>query len=354
MQSVKIGILGAGAISRNHIKGCTSHKQAEVVAICDQSRERAKEVADEFDLKTVYTDAKELFADPNIDAVSIALPNFLHRDMAVAALSAGKHVSLDKPFALNAAEAREVVDTAEKHGKVFMLGMNWRFNPDSQIARALVARGDIGHVYHAKCCWRRRSGSPRFGTWFTQKELAGGGALLDIGVHFLDLCLYVMDNFEPVAVSGAAYTNFGNRGIGEGGWGHSDTTETGFDVDDFGTGLIKFANGATAALDASWVMHQEEKQVVQCQAFGTEGGVAAHGPVKLFRFAQAAGEYEVVTPQDVKLRFPKCNRFCNWLDVILGEDELGVKPHEALAVQRILDGIYESSRSGREVRLDQD
>lgn len=350
MNRIKVGIIGAGAIGSDHAGGVAKHKDAEVVAVADLSEVRARELAAKFNIARVYTSARDLIADRDIGAVTIAVPNKFHAEYAIAALKAGKHVCLDKPFALNAVEAKRVLDAAKAAKKVFMLGMNWRFNHDVQVVRELVRRGDVGEVYHAKTYVLRRTGSPKFGTWFTRKDLAGGGALLDIGVHFLDGCLFVIDNFEPVTVLGSVYTKFGNRGIGEGGWGKSDVGKHVFDVDDFGTALIKMKNGATVTLDASWVLHMEEPNRMNMEVFGTDGG-AKVCPAKLLRFGKNKGEYEVVAPQGVKIRYPHCNRFHNWLDAILGADEPAVKPAEMLAVQKILDAIYLSSKTGKEVRI---
>ena len=350
MTTIRVGIIGAGAIARNHVNGINGHAKAEVVAIADKSEARAKAVAKEAGVQRVYTSARQLIADKDIDAVSICLPNKFHAPCAIAALEAGKHVSLDKPFALSATEARAVLAAAKKKRRVFTLGMNWRFTPGAQRLKAMVTRGDLGDVYHAKAFMRRRHSSPVFGTWFCRKSLSGGGALLDIGVHVLDACLYAIDNFEPVTVSGATYTKFGNRGIGEGGWGHSDPGKHVFDVDDFGSAFIKMKNGATVCLDASWVLHQEEPGRQNVELFGTEAG-ASMMPLKLFRFGKRKGEYEVIEPQGLPLRYPHGDRFHNWLDAIVGDDTLEVKPEQALAIQKILDAIYLSSKSGKEVRI---
>ncbi|MDA1044292.1 MAG: Gfo/Idh/MocA family oxidoreductase, partial [Verrucomicrobia bacterium] len=217
MAKLKIGMIGAGAISRSHCHGVNSHPDAEMVAIADINAKRRNAVKKEYGIAKGYASVKEILADDELDAVCIGLPNYLHAPTAIAAFEAGKHVLLDKPFALNIDEAKAVVAASKKAGKVFTVGMNQRFPANAQTVRALVKRGDIGKIYHARAFWRRRAGAPKFGTWFGDKRQAGGGCLLDIGVHLLDLCLFTMDNFEPVSASGAVYTKFGNRGLGEGG-----------------------------------------------------------------------------------------------------------------------------------------
>ncbi len=350
MGTLQVGMIGAGAIANSHCDGINKHPQAKVVAVADTSKERVTALAVKFNIAKVYAKWEELVADRDIDAVSIALPNALHAPVALAALKAGKHVILDKPFAMNQKEATAVIAAAKKAHKTFMLGMNQRFSREAQTLKVVASRGDLGEIYHAKAYWLRRTGSPKFGTWFTRKDLSGGGCLLDIGVHMLDLCLHLMGNFKPVAVSGATYTKFGHRGIGEGGWGMSDRGAPVFDVDDFATALIKFQNGATVELNSSWVLHMDQPNKNNVELFGADGGASVN-PLRVFRFGKNKGEYEVVEPQNVKIAYPHMNRFVNWVDVILSNDKPMCTPDESLAVQKILDAVYLSSKSGKEVRI---
>lgn len=350
MKTIKVGVIGAGAISRVHIQSINSHRYGEVIAIADTSEKRARKMAGEFNITRIYSSARELINDKDIDAVTIAVPNKFHASYAIAALNAGKHVCLEKPFAMNAGEARRVIDAVKAKRKIFTLGMNWRFKEDSQIVRKLVKRGDIGQVYHAKSIITSRLGSPKFGTWFCRKDMSGGGAMMDIGVHYLDLCLYLIDNFKPVAVSSATYSKLGPRGIGEGGWGMSDPGKPVFNVDDFGTAMIRMKNDTTITLDAAWILHQEDPGLAIVKLYGTEGG-ASTSPAKLFRLGRGRGKYKVMEPRGIKIRYPHCDRFHNWLDAIAKEDELEVKLDQALTVQKILDAIYVSSRTKKEVRI---
>lgn len=351
MSNLKVGVIGAGAISPSHCRGTINHQKAELVAIADASEERAGDLQKEYDIPKLYTSIEDLVADKDIDAVTIGLPTFLHASSAIAALEADKHVFLDKPFAMNRQEATQVVQTAKDNGKIFCVGMNQRFARDSQTIKTIASRGDLGEVYHGKAYWLRRSGIPRLGTWFGSKERSGGGALLDIGVHMLDLCLSLMDNFEPEAVSGFSYTKFGNRGLGEGGWGKSEREDITFDVDDFSGALIKLSGGATVMLEVSWARHQEVHNTHNVELFGTEGGAKAY-PAKVFRYSSTPGEYDVVEPQGVPIRYQHADRVQNWLDAILGDDELECKPEQSLAVQKIIDAIYDSAATGREIIID--
>ena len=349
--TLKIGMIGAGAIADDHCTAINRYDGASVAAVAEINPQRRNALKQRHSIAKAYEKWQDLLADADLDAVAIALPNALHAPVSLAALGAGKHVLLDKPFALNYAEARQVVEAAKRNRKLLMLGMNQRYRQDAQMLKAIVARGELGEIYHAKAFWCRRAGSPKFGTWFVNKQLSGGGCMLDIGVHFLDLALFLVDNWKPASVSGKVYTKFGNRGIGEGGWGKSDRNKKlVFDVDDFATALIKFRNDMTLELNISWVIHQEQKDRNNVQLFGTDAG-AELAPLKLFRQSAKPGEYEVVAPQNVKIPHRFENRQFNWLDAIIGKDKPLCTVEQSLVVQKILDGIYASSASGREVRL---
>jgi predicted dehydrogenase len=348
--TIRFGLIGAGQIAYPSAASIASHPHGSVVAAQDLNPERLGKLCRECDIPRSFATSEELLASDEVDAVYIAVPNKFHAPLARQALEAGKHVVLEKPFAFNQAEASEVVEAARQAGKVFTLGMNMRYREDSQKIRSLVESGDLGEIYHAKAFWFRRSGIPKLGTWFGKHELSGGGSLYDIGVHLLDLCLFAKGSFEPVSVSGATYTKFGNRGLGEGNWGHSDREHTDFDVDDFASALLRFADGSTVTLDVSWAGHAEEANRNDVHLYGTEAGARLF-PAKLFRFDPDGGEYQVIEDPEASLICAP-DRFHNFINHLVDGEALLVTAEEALAVQRILDAIAASSRLGREVRLD--
>ncbi len=350
MKTVRFGFIGAGGIATHSARAVGSHENGEVIAVQDLSEERCQALAKQFEIRHTYSKAADLFANKDVDAVYIAVPNKFHAALAIEALEAGKAVVLEKPFAMNLAEAEAVAVAAQKAGQPLMLGMNQRFRAESQKLRALTEAHFFGEIYHAKATWQRRTGIPRMGTWFVSKELAGGGCLCDIGVHLLDLCLFLMDNFEPVSVSGQTYTKFGNRGLGEGGWGKSDIGDIKFDVDDFASAFIRMANGATVNLQVSWACHDREPNRMGVQLFGTEAG-ASSSPLELYQNLPTPGGYQVSTVVETKIAYPHCDRFHNFINHILEGEPLCVTIEQALTVQKILDAIAESSRSGREVVL---
>jgi predicted dehydrogenase len=351
LSEVRFGFIGAGQIAYYAAEAVMRHPDARLIGIQDLSLDRLKTMQKKYSLQYAHEKVEDLLANKSIDAVYIAVPNKFHIPLTIQALEAGKHVLLEKPFAMNAEEATKAIAIAEKAGLVLTLGMNQRFTADSQKIKRLVNQGVLGEIYHAKAYWVRRTGIPKLGTWFGNREVAGGGCLYDIGVHMLDLCLYTINNFEAVSVTGATYTKFGNRGLGEGNWGLSDRMDAPFDVDDFATALIRLANGATVSLDTSWACHQAVNNREGVDLFGTEGGASLR-PAKLFRgSAGLPATYEIVDELKVALQMPHQDRFHNFINHLLGKEELCVTAQQALAVQKILDAIAESSRTGKEVCL---
>ena len=344
---VRFGIIGTGGVAGGGARDLIENRDAELIAVADPSAERRAAFGERFGVPNVLESAEQLLAIEAVDAVYIAVPNYLHVPLAAQALNAGKHVILEKPLALSRADAEPLVEAARGSDKHFMLGMNQRFTPQVQRAHQLVAQGRIGRAYHCKTYWRRRAGIPGIGSWFTRKTLSGGGGLLDIGVHMLDNALYILGDFEVHSVSGAIYREFGPLGAGEGGWGKSERAGAEFDVDDFATAMIKLAGGATVLIDAVWAMHNERKSEMNIELYGSEGAIDTYGE-KLFR--QHGSEYHAIESPDAgPLTYPHTSRFHHFVNAILGREELCVSLDQALAVQRVIDAIYASAASGREV-----
>jgi predicted dehydrogenase len=346
--SFNVAVIGAGAIGLDHIASFQSHKAASVVALAETSEERGRQAAERFRIPEVTTDYRELLARADIDVFSIALPNHLHAAVALAALRAGKHVMLEKPMTTDARSAARLVAEAQKSGLLLMVGQNDRFSTGVQTAKQVITKGALGEVYHGRTFWRRRAGIPRIGSWFTQRKFAGGGCLYDIGVHALDRCLFLMGEFDAAVVSGRTFGKFGPRGLGEGGWGKGEIDPgRPFDVDDFAVALITLRSGRTVSLEASWASHQAEDDLNSTELFGTEAGLRLN-PLRLFRPGPTGYLSEEIRPRP-NLVAP--NRMYHFIECLLGREKPFVKASESLAVQRILDAIYLSSKSGREVRI---
>ncbi|MBX3707561.1 MAG: Gfo/Idh/MocA family oxidoreductase [Pseudomonadales bacterium] len=350
MAAIRFGLIGAGGIAEYTARELAGHPDAAIVAVADPSEPRARALADRFGVPAVLAHHEALLVRDDVDAVYVAVPNSLHAPLACAALEHGKHVLLEKPFAMNATEATAVAAAAERNDRVLMLGMNQRFDPAVQRARALVEQGSLGAVYHTRAFWRRRAGIPRIGSWFTSRAAAGGGALLDIGVHMLDATLHILGEFEPASVTGAAFTRFGNRGLGDGSWGRSERSFDTFDVDDFATALIRMKSGAVVSLDAAWALHQEAMEERGIELYGEDAGLSVFGN----RLYQRDADRSFVTRQGLPagpLAFPHASRVHHFVNVLLGREAPVVTVAQSLAVQRILDAIYTSARTGAEVRL---
>jgi len=344
----KVAVIGAGGIGQDHVASFRLHPDVQVVAIADVNPERGKELADRFGVPEFVLNYKDLLVRTDIDVISIALPNYLHAPVALDALRAGKHVMLDKPMATNAKDGGRLVAEAKRRGVLFMVGQNFRFNNDTQTAKHVVAQGTLGDIYHAKTSWSRRAGIPRIGSWFTQKKYAGGGCTYDIGVHALDRCLYLMGEFDAAAVSGQTYAKFGPRGQGNGNWGKSEIDPgRPFDVDDLSIALIKLKSGRTVLLETSWAAHGPLVDVNSTQLFGTEAGLILP-PVQLFRQTKGGYSSQVIDPVPPAVDL---NRMVHFIDCLLGRAKPFIKNAESVAVQKILDAIYQSAATGREVRI---
>ncbi|HEX9997578.1 MAG TPA: Gfo/Idh/MocA family oxidoreductase [Abditibacterium sp.] len=342
-----VAVIGAGAIGFNHIESFQCHPDAKVVALAETSPERGREAADKYGVPELVTDYKVLLGRDDIDVISIALPNFLHAPVGLEALQAGKNVMIDKPMATNAADAAKLVEEAKKQGKLLMVGQNYRMSPEVQTAKQLILRGDLGEVYHANTHILRRSGIPRIGSWFTQTKFAGGGATYDIGVHALDRALYLMGEFDAASVSGQTYAKFGPRGLGDGSWGKGEIDPNKpFDVDDFSIALIKLKSGRTVLLRASWAANLDQGD--RTELLGTEAGLQLSPLQKLHNTPDG---YKIEDVEDLPALVDS-NRMAHFINVLQGKEEAFVKPEESLALQKILDAIYESSRTGREVVID--
>lgn len=345
---VNCAVLGAGAIGLKHIESFLGHRSARVTAVAETSLERGREAATKFGIADVVADYRALLRRPDIHAVSIALPNHLHAPVALDALRAGKHVLLDKPMATNARDAAQLVREAQRRGLLLLVGQNIRFAPEVQTARKLVLDGELGEVYHAKTAWTRRAGIPRIGSWFTQKKFAGGGCCYDVGAHALDRALYLLGEFEAVAVSGQTFSQLGPRGLGEGSWGKGEIDpDKPFDVEDLAVALIKLRSGRTVLLETSWAAHQGIADYNGTQLFGTLGGLSVPD-LQLFRPGRLGYTIETVKGA---AHFADPNRMVHFIDCLLGKATPFVPATESLAVQRILDAIYRSAVTGREIRL---
>lgn len=348
MRKIRIGIIGTGGIATGaHIPGYKAlGDQVELVACADVNAERAQKVAQEHGFQRAYGDPKEMLAREDLDAVSICTPNKFHAELSIAALQAGCHVLCEKPPAMNAAEVEAMAAAARQAGRVLTFGFHHRFNPNVQAAKRFVDGGELGEIYNGRVTAIRRRGIPSWGV-FTNKELQGGGPLIDIGVHMLDSALWLMGYPEPDKVFGVTHTRLGTRKPGAAPWGPWDYQN--YQVEDMATALIRFRNGATLLLETCFIANIEPMDEMNVRLQGTEGGLNLY-PFKVFK--EMHGTLVDLTaawlPQNVKAHHEEIAHFVR---VVRGEAEPVCQVHEALILQRIVDAIYRSAETGELVAV---
>ena len=279
MKKLKIGIIGCGGIANNkHMPALSKlSDKCEMIAFCDQDVERAQKAAAQYgtaDAK-VYSDYKELLANPEVEVVHVLTPNVAHAPITVAAFEAGKHVMCEKPMAHTSADAKKMLDAWKKSGKKFTIGYQNRFRPEIQMLHKACENGELGEIYFAKAHAIRRRAVPTWGV-FPNKALQGGGPLIDIGTHALDLTLWMMDNYKPVSVTGQVFYKLGNlpqatEGNMFGPW----DPET-YEVEDSAFGMIKFENGAAIQLEAAWAINMQTSREASTTLCGTKAGAEVY------------------------------------------------------------------------------
>ncbi|WP_409342957.1 Gfo/Idh/MocA family protein [Paenibacillus sp. MBLB4367] len=325
----------------------------ELVALCDTDQEKAEKTAKEFGIPAFYTDYRELLQRNDIDAVDICTPNLYHSIIAIAALQAGKHVFCEKPDAVNPEEAQKMADAASSSGKILMVMRNNRFTPAAQYLKRFIGEGHMGDLYTGRCGWIRRRGIPGKGGWFTTKELSGGGPLIDLGVHFIDLAVWFMGNPKPIAVSGATYTKFADNEQSDSVHSvYGERKENGvFDVEDLATGFIRFDNGASLQIEFSWASNiGEEMNFVELR--GTKAGFSLKRN-ELQLFSESAGQLINTVPvfKPNELADPHGEHLKHFIDCVKQRAEPIIRPEHGVDTIKILSAIYESAKTGMEVRM---
>ncbi len=343
---VKVGIIGTGGIARGaHLPAYQKVPNVEIVAVSDVVEEATQSAAAQFNVPHVFTDFQKMLEMDEIDAVSVCTPNFMHAKASIAALEAGKHVLCEKPLALNAKEGQAMVDTAKRTGKKLMCGLNNRLRGDAQALKRFAEAGYLGDVYYARAQALRRRGIPGWGV-FIDKEKQGGGPLIDIGVHILDLALFIIGHPKPVAVSGQTYVKFGHRKDVVGLMGQWDTKK--FTVEDFAVGLVRFENGMTLTLESSFCANIEQREIFNFTLLGDKGGCQLD-PVKMF--SEVNKTLIDMTPVHLPQVRTHEREIQLFIEAIREDKPVPIPAEEALMVTKILDGIYESSEKGKEVRI---
>ena len=352
MEKVKIAMIGAGNIANTHLASYVKLPNVEIYAACDINESRLNETCDKFGIERRYTDLDKMLAElPELDAADVCVWNVNHASCSIKALDAGLHVLCEKPMAYSAKEAEAMKEAADRNGKLLMIGFVLRFSDDAKIAMDFIEKGYLGDIYYAKAQYVRRHGNP--GGWFADKARSGGGPIIDLGVHVIDLTRYLMGNPKPVSVYAVASNRLGDRKyIKTGpGWVPEDAKEDDVcTVEDFATALIRYDNGASTFLETSYDINGED--IGKKQLFGTKGGMDLSNGVKLYT---TVNDYLA----DIDVKTANFNggqdmfvaEMAHFVDCVKNGTECLAKAEDGITVMKILDAIYESARTGHEVIL---
>ena len=354
---VNVGIIGCGGIANGkHMPNLAKVKEVRMVAFCDLKIERAQKAAEQYgtpDAK-VYTDYKELLKDESIEVVHVLTPNREHADITIDALYAGKHVMCEKPMAKSAADAKRMVEAAEATGKKLTIGYQHRQKPQSQYAKTVIENGDLGEIYYANCLAIRRRGTPNWGV-FLDEDAQGGGPIIDIATHSLDLTLYLMNNYEPRLVMGKTHKKMEHPEAANP-WGDKGVSTT--SLEEAACAYIEMKNGATIMLETSWALNTAEPiQEGSCVLCGTKAGLQ----IKNNQLVINKVEYDRMVKTDVDTssggvafysgasKDSAAVEAANWIRCIIEDTDPVVLPRQAYVVSQILEAIYTSSKTGQPV-----
>ncbi len=350
MEKIKVGIIGAGSISDCHIAGYKALENVELYAVCDINEQRAFNCSKKNDIKHVFTDYNEMLKLGELDAVSICTWNSVHAPATIAALKAGKHVLCEKPMAVNTEEALEMEKAAKDAGKVLMIGFVRRFGNDAKVLKDFIDNGMMGDIYYTKASYLRRFGCP--GGWFGDKKRSGGGPLIDLGVHVIDLVRFLMNKPKAVSVTGATFDKLGTRSNikQEKTYVAADAGNI-FDVEDMAVAMIRFDNGAVLHVETSFSLNIK-KDIGGIELYGSKSG--AKLDPKLEFYSEMNNYLVDITPaHDTALSFNGLfeNEIAHFVDCVSKGTKCISPAEDGVEIMKIIEAVYESARSGKEVIL---
>ena len=353
MDQVRIGVIGCG-VGLLHLEGYQQEPRARIMAVAGLDEDRCAQLVQTFNIPHRYRDYRDMLENPEIDAVSVAVPNHLHAEVAIAALEAGKHVLVEKPLARTIEEAERIVCAGEASGKVLGTIFDKRGRGDMEYVGTLARSGYFGDLYYVKAFWIRRSGIPGLGSWFTKKELSGGGPLIDLGVHMLDLSLWMLGNPDVTTISASTFAKLGPQGKGNWPRGRFKAVQgEDYEVEDLASAFLRTNSGATIQLEVSWASFMHETDAFGIEIMGDKGGARVYvkdyakvGEVGLFSDLNGA-------MTDTKPRLYEQHSHgrmvSNFVDAILNGTPMSPNGAEGLNRVRLLNAIYDSAELGREI-----
>ncbi len=335
MKPIRIGVIGLG-VGWSHIKAYRANPMADVAAICDIDPQRLAARSDEFGITRTYTDWREMLRAEALDAVSVCLPNYLHAPVSIEALRSGCHVLCEKPLTDTLSAAAMLADEVRASGRVFMVGMTMRYWSHCQALKRMCDRGDLGAVYGARAVYSRRSGVPGAGGWFTRRESAGGGAVMDIGVHVVDLAWWLMGRPMPVSASATVYPP------------SEQPYASGIDVDVHALGCIRFDTGAMLQVEAGWTSHRAADET-GVWLYGERAGLSTHPPALYSAEADVATTTQLAMPASLG----KEGEVAHFLNCIRQDTVPDASIDDGIQMMRMLDALYRSAELRREVDVPQ-
>ncbi|NRT78790.1 Gfo/Idh/MocA family protein [Clostridium beijerinckii] len=356
-KKLKVAIIGCGGIANGkHLPAIKKNQNIEIEAFCDLIEEKAIEAKAKYgkEESRIYTDYKLLLAkEKDIKAVYVLTPNKSHSYISIESMKADKHVMCEKPMAKTYAEAKAMLEVAQETGKILTIGYQNRYRADSKYLKAACENGDLGEIYYAKGHAIRRRAVPTWGVFLNEDE-QGGGPLIDIGTHALDLTLWMMDNYEPECVLGSVYHKLGDQTCTGNAWGDWDKEK--FTVEDSAFGFIKMKNGATINLESSWALNSLDVDEAKTSLCGTKAGADMKDGLRInsVKYNKQCIEKPALDATGVAFYDGEEDNAPNieqstFYNAIINGDELVVRPEQALIVTQILEAIYESAKTGKAV-----
>ncbi len=359
MERLGIGIVGCGGIANaKHIPNLLKDPRVEIRGICESyDMERAKATVKQFDLHTckLYAKIEQMLQDETISIIHVCTPNGTHAEISIKALEAGKHVMCEKPMATSVTDAIAMDEACTRTGKKLTICSNNRFREDSWVLKQLCSDNGLGEIYYAKATYLRRRGVPTWGS-FLNKEIQGGGPVIDIGTHSLDLALWMMNNYEPKSVYARTYNYLGKLTSESNPYGNWKSDD--FTTEDFGVGLITMKNGATILLEASWLLNIKEDKNAQVTLCGTKAGADMEHGLSVYteQYGKLCNQELLLDPQGINFYRPTNVygpelEIRSWIDAIVNDTDPIVKPSQMITVMEIIHAFYTSAERGKPVFL---
>lgn len=358
MKKVRLGIIGCGGIANGkHLPALKKIKEVELVAFCDIIVERAEKAAKEYGVEgaKAYEDFNEMLKNEKLDVVHVCTPNNVHAPASIAAMEAGCHVMCEKPMAKNVEQAQAMLDAQKRTGMKLTIGYQNRFTAEQQALHEACENGELGEIYYAEAEAIRRRAVPTWGV-FIDEEKQGGGPLIDIGTHALDLTLWHMNNYKVKSVKGSVYKKLSNQKRAGNAWGDWDPEK--YTAEDSAFGFVTMEDGATIIVKSSWAINLAEPREAMCMLAGTKAGADCHDGLRINKIKYnkqviekvdcAAGgvaffDGETASAADVEAR--------QWIDAVINDKEPLVKPEQAFVVTKVLEAIYESAKTGKTIEF---